>query len=334
MQRRLVSLIICTRDRAESLRQTLQAIDGCLVPDGMAVEILVVDNGSRDRTRSVVRQAKCWGRSPRYLFEPRPGQAIARNTAIAAAQGEVLLWTDDDVRPGGRWIEAMCRPLLSNEADAAAGCIRLPEYLERAWLQPWHRVCLAVDGPTCGDFNLTGANMAFTRRVLEKVPAFDEELGPGALGFSDDTLYSLHLRTAGYRLLAAGPESVVEHHCGEDRLTRAALAEVFAGQGRSQAYVDYHWLHRNRPLATLRGGKFRLGLAGLGALRRLGPNRSPIIGRWEARWIWRSAYYDQLLIESGRPRQYTLRGLEKLVPSIAFPQRQAAAATAQTRRAA
>ena len=65
----------------------------------MAIEVLVVDNGSRDSTRRVVRQAKLWGQSPRYLFEPRLGLACARNAGMAATRGEVLLWADDDVRP-------------------------------------------------------------------------------------------------------------------------------------------------------------------------------------------------------------------------------------------
>ena len=56
-----------------------------------------------------------------------------------------MLWTDDDVRPGRNWIEAMCRPILDGQADALAGRIVLPAYLQRPWLQPWHRVCLAVD---------------------------------------------------------------------------------------------------------------------------------------------------------------------------------------------
>ena len=150
--RKVVSIIICTRDRAESLKETLRAVGETPVPADLAAEVLVVDNGSRDRTRPVVRQAKFWGRAPRYLYEPRLGVSYARNTGMAAAQGEVLLWTDDDVRPGRAWIEAMCRPILDGRADAVAGRVKLPDYLERPWLRPWHRVCLAVDAPTDGRF--------------------------------------------------------------------------------------------------------------------------------------------------------------------------------------
>ena len=62
---KLISIIVPTRDRAESLAETLRTIGECLVPADMAIEVLVVDNGSRDSTRRVVRQAKLWGQSPR-----------------------------------------------------------------------------------------------------------------------------------------------------------------------------------------------------------------------------------------------------------------------------
>ena len=193
MPRNVVSIIICTRDRAESLRRDLRAVGETAVPADLALEVLVVDNGSLDRTRPVVRQAKLWGQAPRYLYEPRLGLSCARNAGMAAARGEVLLWTDDDVRPGRTWIEALCRPILDGRADAVAGRVKLPDYLERPWLQSWHRACLAVEAPTRGDFDLTGANMAFARRVLERVPAFDPELGQGALGSCEESLFSRQL---------------------------------------------------------------------------------------------------------------------------------------------
>jgi glycosyltransferase involved in cell wall biosynthesis len=315
VQPKIVSIIICTRDRAESLRETLHAIGETLVPGGLAAEVLVVDNGSRDRTRPVVRKAKCWGQAVRYIFEPRPGQSYARNTGIAEARGEVLLWTDDDVRPGRTWIEAMCRPILDDRTDAVGGQIELPPSLQRAWLQPWHRVCLAIDPAATGDFDLTGANMAFARGVLDKVSGFDRELGPGAMGFCDDTLFSLQLRAAGFRIIAAGQDSTAVHHCGEHRLTRNALMDVLVRQGHSQAYVDYHWKHHSIWFPTFRAGKLLLGLGGMRIFQRLGGKPNSVIGWREARWLWRCAYYQQMAIESQRPRQYERFGLEKLVAS-------------------
>jgi glycosyltransferase involved in cell wall biosynthesis len=310
--RKVISIIICSRDRAESLKETLRALGETAVPADMAVEVLVVDNGSRDRTRTVVRQTNLWGRAPRYLVEPRSGTAQARNAGLAEAQGDVLLWLDDDIRPGRSWIEAMCRPILEGRADALAGRIKLPRYLERRWLQAWHRVCLAVDAPTGDTFNLVSANMACNRRVLEKVPFFDTELGGGAMGFCEDTLFSLQLRTAGYVLAAAGDDSTVAHHCGEHRLTSNGLRDVLMRQGRSNAYIDYHWRHRTIFLPTFRGGKSWLGLSGTRILQSLLGNGDPVISCLEARWLWRWAYYDQMTIESHRPRRYARFGLAPL----------------------
>ena len=329
MRRDLVSIVIPTCDRAESLKETLKAVGKVAIPADLAAEVLVVDNGSRDRTRSVVRQAKVWGRAPRYLYESRPGVSYARNTGLAAARGEVLLWTDDDVRPGRNWIEAMCRPILNSRADAVAGRITLPDYLERPWLRPWHRVCLAVDAPTTGDFDLTGANMAFARRVLKKVPGFDLELGVGTrVGAGAETLFSRQLLTAGFHLLAAGEDSTVVHHCGEHRLTRTALMNVFMRHGRYQSYVDYHWKHRTVWFPAMHGGRSFLGLCGLRICQWLLDDLNPVIGRREARWLWRWSYYQQMAIESQRPRQYEQFGLKKLVVSYpfaaAFAQRSAA----------
>ena len=58
-----------------------------------------------------------------------------------------------------------------------------------------------------------------------------------------------------------------------------------------------------------------LGLCGLRILQRLLGDRNPVIGRREARWLWRWSYYRQMAIESQRPRQYERFGLEKLVVS-------------------
>lgn len=312
MPRKVISIIVCTRDRAESLRETLRTIGDSMLPDDLAAEVLVVDNGSQDRTRPVVRQAKLWGKSPRYIFEPRLGQSSARNSGIAAARGEVLLWTDDDVRPGRNWIESMCRPILAGQADACGGRVTLPAELERPWLRPWHRVCLAVAVSAAGDFELTGANMAFARHVLDRVPGFDRELGPGALGFCDDTLFSLQLRTAGFRIAAAGADSTAVHHCGQHRLTRDALMDVVSRQGRSQAYVDYHWRHHGLWFPSLRCGKLLLGLGGLRTFQRLRGQSDAVIGGREARWLWRWSYYRQAVVESLRPRVYERFGLEKL----------------------
>lgn len=67
----LVSIIICTRNRAKDLRQTLEAIGKVEAPAEMPAEVLVVDNGSTDETAEVARSTKLPRMSLRYVREPR-----------------------------------------------------------------------------------------------------------------------------------------------------------------------------------------------------------------------------------------------------------------------
>ena len=89
---------------------------------------------------------------------------------------------------------------------------------------------------------MVGANMAFSRSVLEKVPAFDEEVGPGALGLGEETLFSRQLLAAGYRLVTAF-DAIVEHHFAAGRISLEPLMEKAKRLGLFDAYLAHHWEH-------------------------------------------------------------------------------------------
>src|SRR5699024_12021522 len=91
------SVVFATRDRGPQLRRTLAAYLQ-LDTDGIDWELIVIGNGSRDDTGRILREAA--GRLPLFhLFTPRPGQNRARNQAIAALRGNLVIFTDDDVLP-------------------------------------------------------------------------------------------------------------------------------------------------------------------------------------------------------------------------------------------
>src|SRR5665213_2757730 len=85
------SIVICTRDRAACLNATLDSFEMVAAPSGLQVEVLVVDNGSRDETAAVAKRDRKHQFTSRYLFEPRLGQVRARNCGLAAAKGEIIL---------------------------------------------------------------------------------------------------------------------------------------------------------------------------------------------------------------------------------------------------
>ena len=234
------SIIVCTRNRAESLRLVLESICREVTASPLKPELLVIDNGSTDHTRAVVGAASVNCEAVRYLHEPRRGQTFARNTGLECARGEAILFTDDDVRVPEGWIDAMCRPILGGDLDAAGGNVRLAEALMRPWLTPIMKTWMVSGSPPVGD--LWGANMVFHRKVLSLVRGFDTQLGPGALGFGDDTLFAKQLVGAGFKLGTLDVE--VEHHPDPSRLTETDLVRAAVARGQSAAYCAYHWDHK------------------------------------------------------------------------------------------
>lgn len=304
-----IAIIICTRDRAESLRATLASLAVCRVPPDVTAEALVVDNGSTDGTAEVVRAAQSLPLPIRFVFEPQPGQVHARNAGLrAAGSAEAILFTDDDVRPPPDWIEGMCRPILAGQADAVSGWVHFPSHYEallsrepyrsrRGWFASTEDIDPSAPG------RQVGANMAFNRRVVEKLGEFDPELGPGALGFFDDTLWSARLQRAGFRLVAAGPSVSVEHHFDRARLTRPTLLSMAERMGRSAAWVEYHWENADPRVPAWTRWKARWLLR---IYRALTPWRrwQKAAPAWELQRVEVQAYYDALPGYAGQPRKY------------------------------
>ncbi len=307
-----LSLIICTCNRAGNLLQTLEALKSVNVPSALRAELIIVDNASTDGTAQIAKNFRSPNLAVRYLHEPSPGQAKARNTGLQEAAGKIVLFTDDDVRPLPGWIEGMCAPIESGQAEAVAGGVVMAPHLHRPWMEPSHRAALADTSLLSPEAvpDLVGANMAFSRAVLSKVPRFDPALGPGALGFWDDTLFGRQLVQAGFRI-AHCPQVQVEHHFQEFRLKGAAFADRAQKEGRSAAYVSYHWYHDNQRHALARLLKAKLRLH---ALLRKKPSweHAEGLSPTEAQARFFVSYFEQACAQKNQPRHYARQGLVKL----------------------
>ena len=307
-----VSIIICTCNRAEHLRQTLAAMARVCVPDDLPAELLVMDNASTDDTAEVVKGCRLPNMPVRYIYEQRRGQCYARNTGMAEARGNIFLFMDDDVRPPQNWIQDMCGPILGGVADVVAGGVRIASHLERNWMERMHRDWLAEtegiqkDAPE----RMVGANMAFSQKVLDKVPCFDVELGPGASGFGDETLFAWQLREAGYRMISAF-DVTVEHHFDEARLRRESLLDAAKKFGQSDAYILYHWEHRPDRFPRLRLALSRMELLYLRLKHWKEWRDSESCPEWELLQVRKLWFYKRYLIEMRKPHHYQRHGLTK-----------------------
>src|ERR1700758_3612475 len=93
-----ISLIICTRDRCAQLVPCLEAIRSIEFKGFW--ELIIVDNGSHDRTKGVVQEFADTASLPViYPFEPAPGLGNARNAGVRIAHGAIVAFTDDDCYP-------------------------------------------------------------------------------------------------------------------------------------------------------------------------------------------------------------------------------------------
>lgn len=123
----LATIAICTLNHAESLRRTLESLAAMRVPDDLAWEVVVVNNGSTDHTEDVI--AAFAGRLPlRREVEPQRGLSRARNRAVDAARGQYMLWTDDDVVVDPGWLAAYVTAFRRHPDVAVFGGPVSPRY--------------------------------------------------------------------------------------------------------------------------------------------------------------------------------------------------------------
>jgi glucosyl-dolichyl phosphate glucuronosyltransferase len=307
-----VSIIICTRNRADNLRQTLVSMDSVDVPVGLNPEILVVDNGSTDGTAMVVKRHKSSKVPIMHVFEATPGLSHARNTGLSRSKGDVILFTDDDLRFPKTWLSSMTTPIVEQKADAVGGSVELAPHLLRPWMKLTHRTWLASTErfDPSEPRELVGANMAFSRKILDTVPSFDTELGAGALGFCEDTLFSWQLRKAGFKISEASDAKVI-HHLDVSRILRSNWLSAAKARGRSLAYLLHHWEHGQigapKLVATYLSMKLRLRRV-VQPPPALDQEGVPL---WEMSYVMDIDRCRQFAVERSRPRHYGQFGLKK-----------------------
>lgn len=152
-------MIIPARDAARVLPATLAA----LMPQGLRV--IVVDNGSRDRTAEVAR-----AHGAEVVVEPKPSRPGARNAGVRATNAGRLLFLDADCTPDPGWAQAMTACL--DEHDLVAGDTRVTggrTFIERFDLE-WRlkqRETVERDGWA------GSGNLGIRRELFERLGGFD-----------------------------------------------------------------------------------------------------------------------------------------------------------------
>jgi len=239
----VASIIICTCNRADSLAETLAAIESCDLPPNGGVELIVVDNASKDNTKAVTEAFVSSRFTVRYVYEGMRGKGNAYNAGVAAANGAVLLFTDDDVRPASGWLTEHVAQYANPDIAAVQGRIELDfDAPPPVWMTAIHRGFLAETVPSDQaifpyDKHLVGANMSFRKSVALEIGPFNPLLGPGRSGFWDESEFTIRMMKKGYTLKYC-PGASVRHIIGVSRLTRDYFKDAAFRQGVSSFLVE------------------------------------------------------------------------------------------------
>ena len=238
-----VSVVLATRDRAESLNRTLNALAE-QETGSLTWEVIVVDNGSSDSTATVIEHAS------KVLpvvaaFEPLPGKNRAVNRGVSLARGQLILFTDDDVDPARDWMKRLVEAASRWPEDNIFGGRIFPRFpaAAPAWMTagefPYGRWAFSAYSPR-PDEGLTsetplGPNMAIRASCLAKV-VFDESIGPCGPDYAMGSEVELLLRLyrSGEQFVYV-PDAVVGHVVRPEDITRHVLVRRAYRCGRGNA---------------------------------------------------------------------------------------------------
>jgi glycosyltransferase involved in cell wall biosynthesis len=266
-----VSVVICTRNRASMLRLCLESLNSLAC---QPAEIVVVDNApTDDSTQQVVAAYP----GIRYCVEPRPGLSHARNTGVAQATHSILAFTDDDVMLHPDWVYQVWQTFQDEAVMAMTGLVLVSELqteaqqiFEKHWsfnrgyqdvyYDPAYLKRVLPGGPPVWHIG-AGANNAFRKEVFQEVGLFDERLGAGASGCSEDSEMWFRILTRGHTI-HYNPRAVVYHahrqHLHELRKQifaymrgHAAAALIQQEQCPQAGYSRYLYWHMPKYYALL-----------------------------------------------------------------------------------
>lgn len=197
-----VSMIIAAHNEASGIGAKLDNILSLDYPREQ-LEVIVASDGSNDGTETIVRGYADQG--VRLLALPRQGKAPALNTAVAAASGEILVFSDANSMYAPQAIRALARPFADPQVGGVAGNqVYLPKRASAGASSAGEHSYWNFDRKlkqsqsTAGNaISATGAIYAIRRSLFQGVP----------LGVTDDFATSTSVIAQGYRLVFA-PDAI------------------------------------------------------------------------------------------------------------------------------
>lgn len=226
-----VSVVVCAYNAADTLDDCLTSLAALDYPD---YEVIVVNDGSRDRTGEIAHGRERTDPHVRVIDIPNGGLSAARNVGLAEASGEIVAYTDADVRVEPDWLSYLVQPFVTSTVVGSGGPNVVPPDDPRVA----QCVARAPGGPThvlLSDRiaeHVPGCNMAFRRDALLAIGGFN----PVYLRAGDDVDVCWRLQAKGQKI-GFSPAALVWHH---HRASVKAYWRQQVGYGEGETWLDAH----------------------------------------------------------------------------------------------
>lgn len=224
-----LTVIVCTHNRAKFLSSCLSSLTKQSISSN-DFNVIVVDNGSTDETKSICEQYIENNKNFFYIYEPKLGLARARNTGLEKTSSKFVAYTDDDAIPADDWVELMIARfeklpedavVLGGEIDPIWESPR-PEWLTDNLLRPlsarlaWDTTARFLKAPEW----ICEVNCCYRTDLLKKYGGFPEALGrKGDLLLSGENYVNEQMFADGLRAFF-DPSIRVNHFIPKERLTK------------------------------------------------------------------------------------------------------------------
>jgi glycosyltransferase involved in cell wall biosynthesis len=245
-----VSVVVPARDAEHALPALLESLEGQTLPRER-FEVVVVENGSTDRTADV---AASYG--ARVIQRPVGNRSLARNAGVAAAESDLIAFTDADCVATPAWLEALldCR----GEAPILAGRVTIRTSANPNSIERFERIWRFAQDVFVEQGWAATANLCVTREAFESVGGLD----PAYRHIAEDADFCIRAGRAGYSI-GYCDDAVIEHDA-DDALRPLLRRSFFHGYSSAQALRrigigHVAWKHP-RPLVSPRAALQQLGV--------------------------------------------------------------------------
>jgi O-antigen biosynthesis protein len=232
-----ISVIVCSYNGARTLRECLDGLVGLDYPD---YEIIVVNDGSTDDTPAIAQDYPV-----RLINQSNKGLSAARNVGLAASNGDIVAYLDDDAFPHRYWLRYLAAA-FGRSAHVGIGGPNLPpagdglvaECIATAPGNPRH-VLLSDEVAE----HIPGCNMAYRKEALIAVAGLD----PRFRAAGDDVDLCWRLQDRGWTI-GFCPAAMVWHH--RRKSVRAYWKQQY-GYGKAEAQLEDKWPQRCNALGHI-----------------------------------------------------------------------------------